>query len=863
MPTPVAQHRVRFRLPRVVEHFVGRDAELYALDNVLGKGHQAVITQSLTGLGGVGKTQLAAAYVARHTDDYDIVAWIRAEDGGIADLAELAVDLDGALEGLGPPERASGVLRFLEITERSWFLVLDNVATPEQLSACCPSAGSGRVLVTSRHQSFDDFGPVFRVGVLDTQVAEEYLMERARRSDDRTGARRVAAALGCLPLALSHAGSYCSAGTGFGDYLELLEGLPAAEVFDTNPEAFYERTVASTWEASIHKAGAKAPLAVPMLAMAAYLAPDAMPRSLFAVLVEGDGPRQRKALADACGALHRFSLAETSEESISVHRLVQKVVRDGAGARSDTTGPLAALEALSKAFPRDPELSADWPVCEQLLAHVLALGDRWALEWGEGEAIVGILNLACAYLVELGDAGRAVPSAGVVVSVADILLGPGHPHTLKARANLAWSYLFAGRTAEAIVILEAAVADSERILGPDHPDTLKARASLAWSYRFAGRTAEAISIFEAVVADRERILGPEDPDTLIARDFLGRTYWSAGRTAEAIPMQEGVLADAERILGPEHPHTLAAWGNLAESYLVAGRTGEATAIFEAVVADSERILGPDHPDTLWARESLGHTYSSDGRTAEATAIFEAVVADRERILPDHTDTLWARANLAHCYLVAGRTAEAISIFEAVVADRERILGPGHPNTLRARASLAGSYGSAGRTAEAIATEEAVVADFERTLPDHPDTLWARAGLAASYRSVGRAAEAISMEEAVVADFERILGPDPGNALRARAHLAAFYRSVGRAAEAIRIEEVVVAQYERILGPAHPDTLSVRANLGHSLAGRPAEAAVANRERIRDPAHRETFMPRANLAASLGHDEIKDPESSPP
>src|SRR5438270_6263744 len=68
-PTPTHFGPIRFRLPRVVEHFVGRDTELDALESALGHGHQAVITQSLTGLGGVGKSQLAAAYVARHAWD--------------------------------------------------------------------------------------------------------------------------------------------------------------------------------------------------------------------------------------------------------------------------------------------------------------------------------------------------------------------------------------------------------------------------------------------------------------------------------------------------------------------------------------------------------------------------------------------------------------------------------------------------------------------------------------------------------------------------------------------------------------------------------------------------------------------------
>jgi hypothetical protein len=52
------------------------------------------------------------------------------------------------------------------------------------------------------------------------------------------------------------------------------------------------------------------------------------------------------------------------------------------------------------------------------------------------------------------------------------------------------------------------------------PDTLRAQASLAASYRQAGRTGEAITILEKVAADRVRILGPEHPDTQAAAEGL-------------------------------------------------------------------------------------------------------------------------------------------------------------------------------------------------------------------------------------------------------------------------------------------------------------------------------------------------------
>ncbi|MFG2820029.1 tetratricopeptide repeat protein [Kitasatospora sp. NPDC048365] len=82
------------------------------------------------------------------------------------------------------------------------------------------------------------------------------------------------------------------------------------------------------------------------------------------------------------------------------------------------------------------------------------------------------------------------------------------------------SYRQAGRTGEAIGLLERVVADSERLLGHDHPDTLTARLHLAVSYWYAERRDEAIDLLLQVLADRERLLGHDHPDTRDAADAL-------------------------------------------------------------------------------------------------------------------------------------------------------------------------------------------------------------------------------------------------------------------------------------------------------------------------------------------------------
>jgi hypothetical protein len=177
--------RIRFGLPLAAAHFTGRKAELDAIDAALGVADRAVVTQAITGLGGVGKSQLAVRYVHEHADEYDVVAWIRAEDGGIADLSELAGEFGLPVAELTPAERADSAVSWLSGCDGRWLLVLDNIAAPEQLPGCCPSAGNGRVIITTRHRGMAQFGPALAVDVFDEATAVEYLLRISGRAEDR------------------------------------------------------------------------------------------------------------------------------------------------------------------------------------------------------------------------------------------------------------------------------------------------------------------------------------------------------------------------------------------------------------------------------------------------------------------------------------------------------------------------------------------------------------------------------------------------------------------------------------------------------------------------------------------------------
>ena len=143
------------------EFFEGRDAVIADLRKNLTRRRKAALSQAITGLGGIGKTQTAVEYAYRYRDKYKAVLWLNAEStlGLKTGFAELA----GLLE-LPHPENDldAAVLAFKQWlkTEAGWLLILDNADDPALLTPFLPEAEHGHILITSRAKDFQYLGVV-------------------------------------------------------------------------------------------------------------------------------------------------------------------------------------------------------------------------------------------------------------------------------------------------------------------------------------------------------------------------------------------------------------------------------------------------------------------------------------------------------------------------------------------------------------------------------------------------------------------------------------------------------------------------------------------------------------------------------
>ena len=722
--------------PRPV-FLAGRDGLLAELDARLAARQPAgpgIV--ALCGLGGAGKTSVAVEYAHRQLAGCGVMWQLAAEEP-----AALAAGFGELAAQLGAGDRPAGgnpaaLVHAVLARRDDWLLVFDNVPGPAAIKGLVPSAGGGRVLITSQYAYWPG-GQALDVPVLDTATAAAFLLARtaAVGAAEERAAVGLAGELGGLPLALEQAAAYMQAsGRGIGDYLGLFRQR-RAELLGRGEVPGYDKQVTTTWALAFAALGRDGP-AAGLLRLAASCAAEDIPLDLLlrpwpgldaerfgATVAPLLGPLLADELArdEAVTGLRRYSLISAPHDGlVSVHRLVQAITLAQLTEEAASAWRQAAAEVIEAALPGDPEYPADWPVFAALLPHAQA-----AL----APASSGMYTIA-QYLGNIGNYAAARDLLYQILQARETELGAEHPNTLTARAELAYWTGEAGDAAAARDQYAALVPVRERVLGAEHPGTLTARANLARWTGQAGDAAGARDQFAALLPVRERVSGAEHTDTLTDRANLA--YWTgeAGDAAAARDQFAALLPVIERVLGAEHPGTLTARANLARWTGRAGDAAGARDQFAALLPVRERVSGAEHPSTLTARANLAYHIGAAGDAAGARDQYAALLPVRERVSgAEHPETLAARDNLARWTGEAGDAAGARDQFAALVPVIERVLGAGHPSTLTARANLASWTGRAGDAAGARDQYAALVPVIERVLgAGHPDTLTARANL---------------------------------------------------------------------------------------------------------------------------------------
>jgi tetratricopeptide (TPR) repeat protein len=592
-------------------------------------------------------------------------------------------------------------LVWLANTEEGWLVIMDNADDPWlELAPFLPRCSQGHIIITSRDRHREMLAPnsTHSVDGLPLEESIGLLLRTSRYEDNivnRGLSEKITQELGCLPLALAHAGSYIRLRQCLSTYLDTYRESSSQLLkrkFDM-PQG-YRHSVARTIEMSLEKLSHQAQ---DLLRLLSHLDARSIPHSI----IEKAAKRQFRHVAKEVGTDYTPN-TETIEystilngllcpsgdlSSIEFDNLIEdcekySLVQFSTQGEHKFYSMHVLVQGFIQANYKEVQGHSSRRLIARLLGSAITVGDRYEYlafnrllsphlrlvnpdditEAGDHYGYGKVLE-------EVGEGRLAVSHMKRCVQMWGVSHGDDSDITLDAMVRLAISYSTAGKEEDALQLRERVMETQRRGLGEDHVDTLSAMNNLAASYSNLGRDEEALPLKEQVLEKRRRLLGEDHVDTLSAMHNLALSYSNLGRDKEALPLREQVLEKWRRLLGEDHLNTLSAMSNLAISYSNLGRHEEASKFDEAVVEKRRRLLGEDHLDTIKAAYNLAISYSNLGRHEEALQLEEEVVKKRKMLLGDHhRNTLDAMEWLGLIYASLGREGEASNL-RAIVSSR--------------------------------------------------------------------------------------------------------------------------------------------------------------------------------------------------
>ncbi|MFN6353459.1 MAG: tetratricopeptide repeat protein, partial [Cyanobacteriota bacterium] len=644
------------------ERFVGRSQELEQLNSLLApEGSRAY----LTGMGGVGKSELALQHAY---DSFDLyrggIVRLDARQGLNAMALQLVTFFRGKFPGVSLPEDRSPT----ELLPVCWSQWPANANPPEPVLLILDDQRGDKEGYAAKRLLLEGVPPRFRRLITQRETApttaqaidlpllaredslELLALQAGQGGTERLQAEEQAAdalceEVGDLPLALVLLGARLSERPDLqlGQLLADLQakGAEAKALRQAHPELGAKLGVVEalliSWE----------PLTEPAKSLALLLcvmAPAVIPWELVeACRLPEQELEEGSAFGDQQAELLRSQVLERSGPGLyRLHPLVRQFIRLQS----------RELEAVTTAWRRQLATVVT-AICRRGIPQTLTLAQVEALE----PVLPHIRQVAEHCAGELSAEDLIGPFTGLA-RVAE--------HQAVFVEALQWS--------------QKGLTECEERLGPEHPGTATALNNLASLLKTTNRLAEAEPLMRRALAIDEASYGNDHPMVAIRLNNLAQLLQDTNRLEEAEPLMRRALAIDEASYGPDHPRVAIDLNNLAALLQATNRLAEAEPLMARVVEIFEISYGKDHPNVATALNNLAQLLKATNRLAEAEPLMRRALAiDEASYGPEHPNVAIGLNNLASLLKATNRLEEAEPLKRRALAIDEASYGNDHPN----------------------------------------------------------------------------------------------------------------------------------------------------------------------------------------
>lgn len=720
-------------VPYPSPQFTGRGRKLWQIHSLLHppqiEGVAAGPAVQIQGMGGIGKSELAAKYAEQFASAYpggvywlnlagytpkqdDLAsaesAWIKAlvqtlhsHNWLTSDPPKLrVVEPDG--KTISASVVRATIDRLLGSASSLW--ILDNIPVlrPDELRTrilktwLAPS-NAGRTLITTR-----DGRPLtglesIRLSVL-TQADATQLLARFRipTEDEQTAARDLVSEVGAHTLALTLLGHRLQQpGTNYRALLEQLHTagrLPRIEQIAKRMQTILggqARSILATFKTSIAPLNKAAMHLLSLASVCAHSEPIivSLLEEAYSIL-EGVCDDEIERLDEIAAGLQTLIDANlltyqtNINESVTIHPLLADAVPSLLGV-NEMLYRTQLVPILLKYLEGAGDIRKHDTKMTSMVPHARAIA-----RFGTEEDFIDLAMRAGHFSYESGAYAAAREDCEYALSVAQSKFGDRHRLSIEALGNLAQTLCAQGKLESAEKKQLEVLETLRNLYGEEDPKTLEAKSNLAATLWQRGYFNTAKSLHNDVLRIRTRINGTDDPYTLHSMNNLATVLESIGDLNEASVLLKDLMKKRSRVLGEKAPDTLITKHNLAGVLYRQGHHDKALALEKYVTETCIGVLGEEHPHTLNAINSLAAMLEKEESLDEVLALKRKVAETCERILgQEHPGTLTAINNLALSLAKNNEHNDARILQEQVLAKRHIVFGKQHPETSLAAFNL--------------------------------------------------------------------------------------------------------------------------------------------------------------------------------
>ncbi len=669
---------------------------------------------AITGLGGVGKTQIALelAYRKRGINPNLSIFWVPATQPAAFEQAYQRIG-----ECLQIPGITKDIKDVKQLVKESlskhnicpWLLIVDNAddskmlyeedaedSTTLTLVDYLPFSRIGSNLFTTRSRKIAvklAGSNVLHVDLMKPDDAKEVLRGCLLDKDlllDTEAATKLLDLLGYLPLTIVQAAAYMNENDiSITDYTELYNGSEK-EFIDILSEGFEDQgryrgsqnSIAKTWLISFNQIQRQTPLAIQYLSFMACLLNQDIPQSIL------PQASTKKKFMEAVGILtaYSFLIRREDRKTFTIHRLVHLATRSWLRNMDQMTmWANKAVERLAEMIPAGGHQDRHiWTAYLPHATHLLKSQD---------------LDSRKEKLITLSDhLGRCLYSNGNYVGAEQVhrqtldlrikALGLEDSDTLMSSACLAEALSHQGRYTEAEKLHRETLKIRQKVLGVEHPDVMDSMQYVAQALVGAGAYSEAEQIHRATRDLRVKVLHLEHRSTLTNMSYLAEVLNQQGKYEEAEQMHQKTLDTRIRLFGLTFPATLASMSCLGVTKRNLKKYDAAESTQREVLGLRTKVLGDRHPHTLITKRWLADALQNQAKYKEAAEILQEVLDTQAQLLgKKNPDTIRTLSILAEATCSQGRLAQAKGLYEELYTLRKEALGPTHPATLESLSKL--------------------------------------------------------------------------------------------------------------------------------------------------------------------------------